>query len=584
MLGLVLLALVVRLYGIDWDDGHLLHQDERAILTRADGLGLPSLSHLDTLLDADASPWNPRWFPYGSLPLYLLKGVQLLAAPLWDLDAAGLRIPGRALSAAAGALTVLALYLLARDLCDRRVALLAAALTALAALHVQAGHFYTVEGLQTLFTVLLLWCLVRLVLRGERLYSLLAGALVALALATKVSSAPLALPFLLAHLHYPLAPGQSAWPSRTRRLALGMAVSGVTLLLVQPYALLDWDRFWAHASAERDMVLRIADYPFTRQFIDTLPYAYHVRQMALFGLGLPVGALVWAGLLFAVHRAATRREPAYLLVVAWAAAHLLIVGALPVKFLRYLLPVTPLLLLFAAQVMVAALDWSRARRPALASWVRAAIAVTIAAAALYALAFLHVYSVPHPAVRAAAWIDGLDLAPDVVVLREHWNEPLPGLERYTVHELPMYDPDRAEKTELLVDLLAEGELLVVSSSRVYGTIPRLPERYPVSSRFYRMLFAGDLGYDLARVEASEPTLAGVVLRSDLFGRAGLPAPEAVAEARSGRLVVGLGYADQSFRVHDHPTALVFRNADRISPEELRRRLSDPSRTSAPGGP
>ena len=584
VLGLVLLALVVRLYGIDWDDGHLLHQDERAMLRHVEGLGLPSLSRLGVLLNAEESPWNPRWFPYGSLPLYLLKGVQFLATPIWDLDVVDLRIPGRALSAAAGVLTVLALYLLARDLSGRRVAFLATVLTALAVIHIQASHFYTVESLQTLFTVLFLWCLVRLVLRGERLFSILAGVLIALALATKVSSAPLALPFVLAHLHYPLTPGQSAWSSRTRRLAVALGVGGVTLLLVQPYAILDWHRFWAHVAEERDMVLRISDYPFTRQFIGTLPYVYHVRQIALFGLGLPVGALVWAGLLFAIYRAATRPEPAYLLVVAWAAAYLLIIGALPVKFLRYLLPVTPLLLLFAAQLLIAALDWSRARRPVLAYWVRAVIAITVAATALYAFAYLHIYSLPHPAVRAATWIESLNLSPSDVVLREHWNETLPGLEPYVVHELPMYDPDRAEKTELLVDLLAEARLLVISSSRLYGTIPRLPERYPLSSRFYGKLFQGELGYELVRVEASEPTLAGVVLQSDLFSRAGLPVPEVLVKARSERFAVGMGYADESFRVNDHPTVLVFQNTERLSHGELWRRLSDLSGRSVPSGP
>ena len=570
---LLVLALTVRLYGIDWDHGTLIHPDERAMLKHVDLLSLPPASNLGVLADAENSPWNPRWFPYGSFPLYLLKGIQILVAPAWDPSVAELRFPGRALSATAGALTVLALYVLAHDLGGRRVALLAAALTALAVIHIQASHFYTAETFQTLFTVLSLWCLVRLLVCGDRRFSIGAGIFIALALATKISSAPLALPLVIAHLLYTPRNGDIHWSSRLRRLGLALGVGVLTLLVVQPYAFLDWGRFWADVAEERDMVLRIQDYPFTRQFIGTLPYLYPAKHLTLFGLGVPVGLLVWPGLFYALYRTATRREGGHLLVVAWVASYLLITGALPVKFLRYLLPAVPLLLLYASHMLVAALDWSRAHHPSLAPWVRATIAATVVATGLYALAYLQIYRSPHPAVRAATWIEGLNLSSDTVVLSEHWNEPLPGLERYEVHQLPMYDPDRPEKTVLLAELLAEAEVLTISSSRLYGTIPRLSQRYPVSSRFYYQLFQGTLGYTLVHIERAEPALPGVVFRSEAFDRAGLPTPQAPASVEDGGFALHLGYADESFRVIDHPTVLVFRNMERLSSVELARRIT-----------
>ena len=77
LLAICLLALGLRFYGLNWDDGfpYTPHPDERAILAKVDEIAPPSLGNLGVLLDADESPWNPRWFPYGSLPLYLLKGV-----------------------------------------------------------------------------------------------------------------------------------------------------------------------------------------------------------------------------------------------------------------------------------------------------------------------------------------------------------------------------------------------------------------------------------------------------------------------------------------------------------------------------
>ena len=73
---IVIVALALRLYGIDWDQGHLYHPDERAILMHVEDINFPSTTNLIDLLDANKSPLNPRWFPYGSLPLYLLKLVE----------------------------------------------------------------------------------------------------------------------------------------------------------------------------------------------------------------------------------------------------------------------------------------------------------------------------------------------------------------------------------------------------------------------------------------------------------------------------------------------------------------------------
>ena len=68
----------LRFYGISWDNGisYTPHPDERAILMKASELKTPKLSEMETLFNAEKSPLNPKWFPYGSFPLYALKTVQ----------------------------------------------------------------------------------------------------------------------------------------------------------------------------------------------------------------------------------------------------------------------------------------------------------------------------------------------------------------------------------------------------------------------------------------------------------------------------------------------------------------------------
>jgi hypothetical protein len=125
--------------------------------------------------------------------------------------------------------------------------------------------------------------------------------------------------------------------------------------------------------------------------------------------------------------------------------------------------------------------------------------------AFYALAYLNIYTRPHTAVRASAWLQE-HAPPGATLLREHWEEGLPELREHPVTELPLYDTDRPGKTELIASRLAESDYLLFYSSRLYGAIPRLPQRYPDSSRYYQLLFQGDLGYRLVHFETAYPSL------------------------------------------------------------------------------
>ena len=53
---ILLLALALRLFGINWDQGGLFHPDERAILFRVNDMSWPPLSDLGVLLDVEESP------------------------------------------------------------------------------------------------------------------------------------------------------------------------------------------------------------------------------------------------------------------------------------------------------------------------------------------------------------------------------------------------------------------------------------------------------------------------------------------------------------------------------------------------
>ncbi len=630
-------ALALRIYGVNWDAGFSWtpHPDERAILWKVAELSPPPLSDLSVLLDAEASPWNPRWFAYGSFPLYLLKGVEFLTAFAPGLDAHDMRIPGRVMSALADVGAVALVYLLGASIWSRRSGLLAASMVALAVLHVQLSHFFAVDTFLALLATAALFFLVRVARRGRTKDSVIAGLFLGLALATKVSVAPMLAAYFVAHFIYAfgLAPsddsGRPMLLDRILDAIKGAAFGGLAIIaafiITQPYAILDWARFYGDVVEQSEMVRRIRDYPYTRQYVDTTPYIYQIRQMVTWGLGWPVGIVAFGGMIYAAVRGL--RLPwaiAYLVVgfglpvgvllmttstmgivaasfiavaailasiparrpetrvdallLSWVAPYFFITGAFEVKFLRYMLPITPALLLLGSRMMfdgwelVSGLG-SRARK----ALVPAVIAVGVVGALVtvfYTLAYMSVYASEHPAVRGSEWIRE-NVPRNSVILKEHWEEGLPELHGYRILELPMYDSDRPYKINQISDLLARADVFTLYSNRLYGTVPRLEERYPVSREYYKLLFGGRLGYELAAHFTSYPSLFGVALVDDTFGRPRLPTPAGAEPSDSD---IELGYADESFTVYDHPKVLIFRNVSRLDAGTISDRI-----LSAAGG-
>ncbi|MDO8741665.1 MAG: hypothetical protein Q7J11_00795, partial [Candidatus Roizmanbacteria bacterium] len=72
---ILLSAFFIRIFAINWDHGFHLHPDERMLIMVADRINF--FKNL-----------NPDFFNYGSLPIYLLKGLSQLIDFLFHKDIA----------------------------------------------------------------------------------------------------------------------------------------------------------------------------------------------------------------------------------------------------------------------------------------------------------------------------------------------------------------------------------------------------------------------------------------------------------------------------------------------------------------
>jgi hypothetical protein len=184
--------------------------------------------------------------------------------------------------------------------------------------------------------------------------------------------------------------------------------------------------------------------------------------------------------------------------------------------------------------------------------------------ALYAVLFAAIYTEPHSWIRASEWLYRQAAAGSTLAV-EHWDRALPlpmvvdgepqNASQYESRSLPLYDqPDDESKWQMLARDLAASDYLIIASRRLYGSIPRAADRYPATTRYYDLLFAGSLGFE----PVAEFTRGPEWLNPRLP-----PLPQAAPS---------ILHPDESFVVYDHPRALLYRNVQHLPADALLQKL------------
>ena len=532
---ILLLAAALRFYGLDWDGGLGAHPDERYIVGVAEGLRWP-----DRLNPLEVAPD----FAYGHLLPYLLAGAMGLVPRADPL------LVGRALAAAFDLGTVVLTFGLGRRVYGERTGLLAAALVALMVIHVQQAHFCTADTPLAFFVLGTLLSAALLANYGRLHHALLAGAWAGLALGVKFSAALLVLPLGAACA---VLPGDGR-----HRLKRGLGIGGAALLafaLTNPYALIGLPAFWRNVSMQAMLARGALDVPYTRQFHGTWPYVYPVVQQLRWGMGWPLGLVAFGGLAYAVwHAVREPPRPAEWVALAWAVPFFAFTGALYSKFPRYLLPLTPVLAIYGAQMLLCASPLRRLRTVPSQGRSTALITLCLIYSFLWSLAFASLYRSPHPWLAASGWFAD-HVPPRAVVAVEQWDHPLPlDATGYELRELPVFDEDTPEKWATMEKTLAEADYVVISSRRGYATLARWPARYPLTARYYRLLFEGEMGFEPVACFGRFAGLGPVAVADDPAIGLNFSLPERCRP--DVPFVLRVGRLDESFLVYDHPQVVV----------------------------
>ena len=562
----LLAALAVRLYGIDWDDGADLHPDELFIakIVLIDRIHFDWPPHLGQLRDPARSGLNPRSadpvtgefreFAYGSLPLWVTDATAWLLSRLTGADWNSMDrayLVGRGISAFLSALTIVPIAVLGNSLAGRSVGLLAALFAALAPMSIQLAHFFTTDSWLTFFVALCLLAYARAAIFGRVASFAAAGATFGLALATKGSVFTLAAPIavaLLVDLMRRLNNSDARKSVARSVLVRSISAAGsaaVAFLAFEPYALLRPAVYLQSLKTQADIVSGVFDVPFTRVYAGTFPFAYQFEQFLRWGYGPVAGALSVAGILLILGLALRRASVTALILATWFGAYGIVLLIADVKFLRYLEPLAPVFAVGAALAVAKLSQFVQGRSPRFPYPVVPALALTLTFA--WAAAFLTIYAHDNSRQAASRWIYGT-VAPGSMLTAEYWDDALPRTLSYSLSPatfgfgtitLDLYrDLPPPEASDALFADISRADYIIQSSERVEAAARAAPWRYPVQGRYFDKLEDGQLGFELVADFARTPSIGNFT-----------------ADDRG---------ADESFINYDHPRVDIYERAGPIT--------------------
>ncbi|MCL5999834.1 MAG: DUF2298 domain-containing protein [Chloroflexi bacterium] len=174
-------------------------------------------------------------------------------------------------------------------------------------------------------------------------------------------------------------------------------------------------------------------------------------------------------------------------------------------------------------------------------------------------------------------LDGATLtARTSTVANEHWDDAVPqpvdgkdaygsyynGLKSSEDGQIQNYAEDTPDKLPRVLNWLDEADYLVMSSNRLYGSIPRLPWRFPMTTEYYRAMFNGELGFELVADFSAFPRIGPFV-----FNDQEMPQPLRRGQNTQGTspgIEVPYPTAEEAFSVYDHPRVLIFKKTPAYS--------------------
>ena len=517
----------LRFYNLNWDLGFTFHADERKI---ADAVTKISLF----------KQLNPGFFTYGGFTTYLYRAVGEILTFItkdssWVTHWGKINLIGRFISALVSSLTIPLVYITGKRLFSKKVGIIASVLIAFSPSLIQTAHFAVTESFLTFFVILILLSSLNLKQSSLKKY-IKSGFLLGISIAAKTA----ALSFLVIPVTACIL-----WTKKKtfwKRSLLFLALLGTAILvftIFSPYTFLDWGKFMESMKYESGVVTGRLSVPYTLQFTNTFPYLFQLKNLFWqFGPAVVLGIL---GIIWLVFVLRDKKEKKMIVFLVFPVAYFLYVGSWHTKFIRYMVPLLPFFGISAAYFLSKMRGFSIRLEKVLTFTI-------IFSSIVWGLTFFSIYLRPQTRIVASEWIYQ-NIPSGSRIYTEHWDDGLPvnlpksNQGKYEIEELTIYEPDNSQKIDYFSEKLSEGNYIILSSRRLWGTLINLERKYPITSRYYKLLFSGKLGYQKVAEFSSYPKILGIQINDDS--------------------------SEETFQVFDHPTVFIFKKTKLLSSEEIK---------------
>ncbi|MBU2577223.1 glycosyltransferase family 39 protein [Patescibacteria group bacterium] len=541
LLLILLLGAFLRLFGIDWDQGQHLHPDERFLTMVGVDTSFPK-----DLLDyfnpskSTLNPYNAGYsfYVYGTFPLYLTKIISLV----FNSDTySKFHLIGRFLSAVFDLGVIFLLYLIGKRLFSKSVGVFASFFYSIMVLPIQLSHFFTVDTYLNFFLILSFYFLSLINLKKGNIFLLSSflGIVFGFALTSKISAVYFLPIILLGYL------GLYKTGSKINKILLSLVFmtvfSYLTARVVQPSLFTDGNflnfnpnpQFLSNIKQLKTFNDSRSWFPPGVQWKKTTPIIFPLKNLVFWGLGLPLGIFaLWSFFhlsYLTVKNKLYKKSCFVLLALIWTIGLFLYLGVQHVKTMRYFLSLYPFLALFSAW------KFERIRNKKLKTLI-------FILAIIYPLSFISIYTKPITRVTASRWIYR-NIPIGSTLANEYWDDSLPlplpneNHGKYSYESLSLYDPENEQKWEKIESQLENTDYIILSSNRLYGSIPKNPEYYPQTTKYYKNLFDGSLGFKKVAEFSSYPCFPP-------FGKA--------------LFCFNDDSSEEAFTVYDHPKVMIFK--------------------------
>lgn len=555
LLWILLAATILRFAGLNWAMPYRPHPDEWNMAN-----AITRLNPKDQL--------NPHFFAYGQFPLYLsyfsasiYNQIPWINKPTIDTNEATFFL--RFYSALASVITVVFIYLIAGKLLNKQFAVVASVLAVFSPGMIQNAHFGTTEALLTLFFTVIICLSLKLHDNFDIKTILLAGIVLGMAVGSKLSGLAFGLPVFVVFV---LEAIKSVREKKFRHLfyipILGLFFLGIvsiSAIIFSPHLVVSFKDSRSTLRYEATVATGDSRVFYTRQYLKTTPVVFQLIKVFPYTNGLTVLLFGLIGLVLSlvavINPKGMKKKRAYwfILIVSFL-GYFLSQAFLFAKWTRFMAPVFPffpILALFVWSLLKKEIKNTKLFRMLFTAYCFLAI--------IPAIYFSSIYFIPDIRFIASEWIyknipSGSAIlfdtgnVMDIPALPPTYNYK-PPTTNYQTTSFDFYGLD--ENKDLypkLLDKLVEADYIFVPSRRIFSNHMRFPEQFPLTNRYYELLFSGDLGFTPIKTFCPLPQLMPAGFNC-------FPTDE---------------QAEETWSVFDHPVIRIYEKVNRLSKEQYQR--------------